>query len=374
MIHAIGELSAVRASRIDVYRGDVRTNADATLTTAIADRPAITFVSPTVDRLHGELLRPVLARAGIGADDVVVVHTGEPRKAIETVMALVQRASEANFSRRGVFVGIGGGVLLDVVGLAASLFRRGVPHIMVGTTLLAQVDAAVGLKCGVNAGNAKNLIGAFYPPEVAITDGGFLSTVSERHMRCGLAEMIKLALVRDAALFEALECHGRRLLSPVRDDATCRDLIDRAIIGMLAELQTDPYEADLQRRVDFGHTISPALESRSSFALPHGEAVAVDIAFFAAVSNLLGTLSQQELERILALLGTLGLPRWHDLLSASDFIYRALATVTAHRGMRLRLPLLNGIGATRFLVDRAELPNDILDQALDLLRGVAVDR
>ncbi|MGA2322122.1 MAG: 2-epi-5-epi-valiolone synthase, partial [Solirubrobacteraceae bacterium] len=253
----IGRLTAVRESTFTVRREALIGDGVNPLRAALAGRPAMAFVSPTVDRLYGARIRARLADAGAHA--VMVVPTGERSKVLATVQAIVERANSARFSRRGVFLGIGGGILLDTVGLAASLFRRGVPHVKIGTTLVAQVDAAIGIKSGVNADETKNLVGAFLPPELVITDGAFLATLGPRQIRCGLAEILKLAIVRDGRLFAQLESHGTHLLSAERDDDAFRSLIDRSISGMLAELQRDPYEADLQRRVDFGHTVSPSL-------------------------------------------------------------------------------------------------------------------
>jgi 2-epi-5-epi-valiolone synthase len=364
----IGRLTAVRESTFTVRRAMLIDDGENPLRTALAGRPAMAFVSPTVDRLYGARIRARLA--DVGTDPVMVVPTGEPSKVLATVQAIVERANGMRFSRRGVFLGIGGGILLDTVGLAASLFRRGVPHIKIGTTLVAQVDAAIGIKNGVNADGTKNLVGAFMPPELVLTDGAFLATLGIRQVRCGLAEMIKLAVTCDEGLFALLESHGRCLFSDARDDDGSRSLIDSSIKGMLAELQRDPYEIHLQRRVDFGHTVSPSLESSTAFSVLHGEAVSIDLAYFCVVSNLMGLLGDDDLHRILALQGRLGLPRWHDRLEQPGFISHALSATEAHRGMRLHLPLPVTIGSTCFLIDRADLPDGLLHQAVKFLRAL----
>lgn len=261
-------------------------------------------------------------------------------------------------------------MLLDAVGLAASLFRRGVPNIKVGTTLLAQVDAAIGLKCGVNFASHKNMVGAFAAPELVITDGAFLETLPRRQIRCGIAEMLKLGVASDAGLFEALAQDGHALLGEERDGLLSRNMIDRAIVGMITELRGDPFEDDLRRRVDFGHTISPALEAHSGYKLPHGEAVSVDVALSCVVSVMTGRMSAADLRRVIDLQDRHGLPRWHSALKVPGLIDEALSKAEAHRGMRLNLPLPTAIGRTTFVEDRVAVPGDLWQRAVAELEAL----
>lgn len=368
--YIIADLEVRRAARFEVIRDDVLTaGKDSALVRVLAGRPTLIALSPSVDRRYGDVLRRSLSRdRGVNAT-FHTVTTGEKNKSLDTVSSLLQVARDENLSRDAILVGIGGGVLLDIVGFAASQFRRGIGHVKVGTTLVAQVDAAVGIKCGVNLGAAKNLVGAFHPPEAVVIDAQFLPTVSTRDIRCGFAEMIKLAVVADARLFAMIAADAPLLLnSETRNEPAAQALVDRSVAGMIAELRVNPYESDLRRRVDFGHTISPHLEAATGYSIQHGEAVAVDMALFCVVSHLRGGLSDTELHTILGLLQTLGISPWHELLDDDILVETALDATEAHRGRRLRLPLPEGIGSTYFIDDRTDLPTSLVRVAVRRLR------
>lgn len=364
----VGEMVARKHDVLRVVRTRLLDDGEPALAEFIAGRPALVVVSQTVDRLFGSALRAAAAASGIGADRVRSVSLGEPNKDYDAALRVVDAAKELRLPRDGVIVAVGGGVVLDVVGFAASQFRRGVAHVKIGTTLLAQVDAAVGLKCGVNHGDAKNMIGAFHPPELALVDGTFLTTLPTREVRCGLAEMVKVALVCDGTLFEDLGAHGEALLDPARvDTPLAHGLVDRAVATMLGQLEPNAYESELVRPVDFGHTISPALEARTRYDLKHGEAVAVDMAYFSTVAYLLGELNGQDHQRILELFASLGLPTWHPLLDDTEFLAAAIDSAAAHRGQRLNQPLPATPGQCTFVLERAELGKGLLAEATRLL-------
>lgn len=323
----IATLEASRQSATPIRRVELFGSSGSTiLESMLAGRPAFIAISPTVDRPFGQSVRAWSDGLPAGQVRFCTLPAGEPMKTLATVEWVVAEAHGSSLPRDGVFVGIGGGVLLDIVGLVASLYRRGVPHIKVGTTLVAQVDAAIGLKCGVNSHNAKNLLGSFYPPELVLTDGTFLRTLKVRDIRCGLAEMIKLGIVYYAELFHSLSDHGELLLE---HEATNRPesqaLVDRAIVGMVDQLNENPYEALLQRPVDYGHTIGGVLEIATGHDLAHGEAVALDMALFAAASTILGSLEPSDLHAILTLLQKVGLA----VRSGSDEARPAVASPTS---------------------------------------------
>lgn len=368
--YKIAQLDSSRVDVLNVQRASiVAESGTTTLRNALGGRPALLFLSPTINVLYGGRLRDAVNDAGIAANQMQVVATGEKNKTIASVTAILETARRINLSRDGVFVAIGGGVLLDMIGFAASQFRRGVAHMKIGTTLVGQVDAAVGVKCGVNLGSSKNLVGSFYPPEAVFTDGAFLATLHEQEIRFGLAEMIKLGVIADVALFEALERDALQLLDPTsRDNARSRSLVDRSIVSMISELSRNVYEREFCRRVDFGHTISPQLESDTSYTVPHGAAVAIDIALFSVTSHVLGVLSEFDLNRVLGLLGRLGLRTWHELLERQEFIVHALKCTEDHRGQRLNMPLPTTIGSATFVKDRHDLPLNLVAEAVRVLR------
>lgn len=368
-------LEATRSVSTSIRRASLINNGDpSVLADVVGTRPIFVAISPTVNRLYSAEVGPALRSVAGGQHQTYVVPTGEDHKTLSVVESLVDAMSMAGLSRDGVVVGIGGGVLLDIVGLAAGLFRRGIAHIKIGTTLVAQIDAAVGLKCGVNVGEAKNIAGAFNPPELVLTDGNFLSSLAVRDVRCGLAEMVKLAVATDVVLFDELERHGALLLDPVtRDMPAARRLIDRSISGMVAELNANPYETELRRRVDFGHTVSGSYEIASGHTLLHGEAVALDIALFSSLAMLLGRLRRAETERILRLLLDLGIDVWHPIMEDTELLEQGLQRSASHRGRRLHLPVPTRIGDTAFISERNSIPDDLLAEAVSVVRQMADD-
>lgn len=367
----IASLAADVAFSFSVFRtSGLLDPCNAVLREVVDHRPSMFLISPTIAQLHGDELTAYLESSFPERTPAqLVVTTGEHNKSFAAAEKVLAFAEAMQFSRRGVFVGIGGGILLDIVGFAASMFHRGIAHVKVGTTLVAQIDAAIGVKCGVNLRTAKNVAGAFHAPERVVTDSAFLTTLPERQIRCGLAEMIKLAVVHDGRLFEAIERDFGAMLYRGRTSSVADALVDDAIIAMLDELRSDIFEGNLQRAVDFGHTISPRLETTSGFSVMHGEAVAIDIAVSCVVSNFLGLLPARDLERLLLLFDLVGLPRWHELLETPDFLELALASTVAHRGMKLNMPLPTRIGEVTFLEEVDDLPHGVFSEAVAALRG-----
>lgn len=374
-LERINSLHATRAHATDVLRDSILSgHTSNTLRDLAADRELLVVMSPTVERLYGGDIRRLFTTVGASRCTLMSVPTGEASKNRSTAEVVIESARGVQLPRDGLIIGIGGGILLDIAGFAAAEFRRGVAHMKVGTTLVAQVDAAIGAKCGVNVGSSKNLVGAFHPPIASIIDGSFLTTVSMTDVRCGLAEMLKMGIICDSALFDDLTCHGVHLINPAtRDDETSRRLIDQSVRAMLSELQSDLFEQELRRRVDFGHTISPAIESRSNFDVRHGEAVAIDMAYFATVSHLLGALPESDHERILQALEAFGLPIWHEHLLDEDLVTTALDQATSHRGRRMNQPMPRGVGVCEFIDDRRDLDTAVLRASSRLLHERALD-
>lgn len=368
---SISVLRTQRQTTTPVHRVAMLDTLDAsTLGAALGDRPALVAVSPTVHQLFGDALEAHVGSLEPGQAEMCVVPTGELNKNLRTVEWLVARAHLAGLPRDGVIVGVGGGVLLDIVGLAANLYRRGVPHFKVGTTLVAQVDAAVGLKCGVNSSGGKNLAGTFFPPELVLTDGSFLCTLGQRETRCGVAEMVKLAVACDDELFRLLTTYGHLLREPeLRNEPEAQSMVDRSIRGMIDQLNANPYERSLQRVVDLGHTISGTIEVATNHDVAHGEAVALDLAFFCAASTLLGRMEERVQDDILSLLQDFGLAVWHPVMSDQRLITAALKASAAHRGRNLNLPLPVGIGECDFLQSGGHLTANLLADAAEICRA-----
>ncbi|MFI9175639.1 sedoheptulose 7-phosphate cyclase [Streptomyces lincolnensis] len=296
-----------------------------------------------------------------------VLPGDEAAKELESAVEVTEAMTAMGLLRRTEkIVAIGGGVVLDVAGFAASLYRRGVPYVRVPTTLLGQIDAGIGVKTGVNHGTHKNRLGTYYAPETALMDPEFLATVEPRHIVNGLAEIIKMALVKDATLFGLLEATvtGAGPQSLAAGGPVATEVISRSIAGMLDELEPNLWEQVLERSVDYGHTFSPSLELRADPPLLHGEAVAVDMAICVALAHHRGLLSAEDADRALRLMHTAGLPLTHPVFT-TDLLEEALRDAVKHRDGLQRMPLTDGIGRVRFVND---LTRDELDRARAFVR------
>jgi 3-dehydroquinate synthase len=282
----------------------------------------------------------------------------EPEKTLENVLRVVRALDEFGVNRRSdPLIAIGGGVLLDVAGFAASVYRRGLPYVRVPTTLMGLIDAGIGIKTGVNFDAHKNRIGAYFAPQRAYLDTQFLKTLDDRHIANGIAEIIKIALIKDARLFELLEESVDTLIADRFAGRTAyREILVRATVGMLEELANNLWEHTLERVVDYGHTFSPRLEMDALPELLHGEAVAIDMALTLVIAAQREFITQHELSRALRLIEAYSLPIHHAHCD-EELLMKALAETTSHRDGLQRLPLTRGIGRAVFINDltRAEV-------------------
>jgi 3-dehydroquinate synthase len=331
-------------------------------------RRALLVTTPTVARLYGPELARHLGARGLDVS-LFVLGCTEQSKSLDLVSLVCDRAVELGMDRRGVLVGMGGGVCTDLVTMAASWIRRGIAHFRIPTTLVGQIDASIGLKGGVNFRGKKNYLGCFYPPEAVLIDPAFLRSLPVGSLRCGLSEIIKMALVRDAQLFDLVEVHAPSFLgtgfAEPREEAL--RVLWLAAKRMLQELATNPYENQTyQRLVDFGHTFSPLLEAASGFTLCHGEAVAIDMALSAVLAAALGLLPDPVGDRILAVLRSVGLPIYTADLTAA-LCRDALQEAARHRGGVPNLVLPVAVGSATFLDRLDALPVPLLDRAIQRL-------
>lgn len=313
----------------------------------------LAVVDHTVEELYGPLIRAYFAHHEIPVS-VIVLPAEEDAKELSSVVAVADAMADAGLLRRSEAVVVfGGGVVMDVVGLAANLFRRGVPYVRVPTTLIGLVDACVGVKTGVNRGKHKNRLGTYFAPTATLVDPSFLISLPPRHIRNGLAEVVKIALVKDAELVSLLESvvdSLRQLDYALTAVDSHEEILSRAISGMVSELEPNLHEMDLERIVDFGHTFSPSLELIADPPLLHGEAVAVDMALCVELSLQRGLLSEFEARRVFNLLFRLGLPLTNRMFEAS-LLEKALEDTVKHRDGLQRVPLLTGIGRVTFVND-----------------------
>lgn len=261
----------------------------------------------TVGRLYGEALEQSLTRQGI-ASTSFGLEPGEQSKRLETLARIWDWFAEQELDRTTPVVALGGGVVSDLAGFAAATWQRGIPWAVIGTTLLAQVDASVGGKTGIDHLSGKNRIGAFYAPRLVFLPLGTLRTLPARELRAGLAEVVKTAVIGDPVLFQ--QC--RRLTGETAaDEAVLPELVARAILVKARIVAADEREQGLRRRLNLGHTLGHALEAASlttASPLLHGEAVALGLVAATRLGRQQGVLPADEATQIVELLAQLQLP------------------------------------------------------------------
>lgn len=307
-------------------------------------------VDQAIERLHGEDLRGYFDWHHVKAR-IVALPGGEANKSVENYRRIVDELDAFPIDRRDEpIIAIGGGVLTDLVGFAAGTYRRGVPHIRVPTTLMGYVDAAIGVKTGINFNAHKNRLGAFEPPLMVLLDKAFLQTLPARHIRNGVCEMIKLAMIADLRLFELLERDGRRCIETWFQDERGTQVLDRAVQGMVNELQPNLLEGDLSRRMDFGHTFSYGIETAADSPWLHGEAVLMDVMLSSVLASDRKLLPAADLQRLFGLIARLGIEVSLDALEP-DILWQSLQERTLHRNGWQRTPLPHGIGECTFVND-----------------------
>lgn len=233
-----------------------------------------------------------------------VIEAGEQSKTMDTVCHIYKRLLDLEFDRASVVVGIGGGVVCDVAGFVASTYLRGLRFSFAPTTLLAQVDAGIGGKNGVNLNGYKNLIGTVNQPEFVICDPETLKTLPEEELRNGFAEVIKHGLIGDGALFSYLEDNLEGALS--LDKTVINRIVHDSVMVKADIVSRDEMEKSERRKLNFGHTLGHAIERVSPAR--HGEAVSMGMIMEARLSSLRGMLSKADLDRIKGMLQAVGLP------------------------------------------------------------------
>ncbi|HXF84805.1 MAG TPA: sedoheptulose 7-phosphate cyclase [Anaerolineales bacterium] len=320
----------------------------------IEDARRFVVVDANVEKHHSAEIREYFAYHHVEAK-IVVFPGGEENKTLEHYLTIVRELDTFPIHRRDEpIIAIGGGVLTDLVGFVAASYRRGIPYIKVPTTLMGYVDASIGIKTGINFNSNKNRLGAFHAPQIVLLDKSFLKTLPRRHILNGVCEIIKLAVIKDAILFDMLEAHGAQSVDAHFQNEEGNLILDRAIAGMLEELEPNLFEEDLARKVDFGHTFSYGLETRHEAHLLHGEAVLLDILISTLIARARNLLSAEETGRIFRLTETLGFALDASILDP-HLLWASLVERTYHRNGLQRVPMPRGIGGCVFLNDiRAE--------------------
>ena len=271
---------------------------------------AVLVTDSTVARHWGA----VAERALGGRLAPVVLRPGERSKTLRSVARVWQAAGTEGADRGAMIACVGGGVVTDVGGFAAATWLRGVPYLSVPTSLLAMVDASVGGKTGVDLPVGKNLVGAFHQPSLVWIDPAVLATLAPRHYRAALAEVVKIAAVRDATLLAWLEAHATMLGSPITAAAfapggVVEAMIRRAVQAKIDVVATDERESGVRALLNFGHTIGHALEAGAAYRALHGDCVAVGMRAELGLGESLGVTPGELRRRVVRLIDALGLAR-----------------------------------------------------------------
>lgn len=282
-------------------------------------------------------------------EPLLVVGGEQAKEGLTRVMELVEEVNRLGVDRQSFMAVIGGGAVLDMACFAAAISHRGVRAVRIPTTVLAQSDSGVGVKCAVNVFGKKNFIGAFAPPFAVLNDVTFIETLSHRDKIAGIAEAVKVSLVRDREFFESIETDVERLARA--DPEALAHHIRRCCEHHVEHIGSsgDPFEFGSARPLDFGHWSAHKLETLSRYRLRHGEAVAVGIALDSVYSMKAGYLAEAQLNRVLRLLSRLGFELWDDLLlstgSRDTFrLLEGLDEFREHLGGALHISLLRDIG------------------------------
>jgi len=316
----------------------------------------IVILDEALARTQPELSRRIEAYFGRHSEQVqlvcppIVIEGGERTKnSYFHVSEIHSHLDRYHIDRHSYVVGVGGGALLDVVGLAAATAHRGVRHVRIPTTTLSQADSGVGVKNGINAFGKKNFIGTFAPPYAVINDFQLLTSLSPRDKRAGYVEAVKVALIRDKEFFESIEEDAARLCE--FEPAAMQRLIYRCAELHVNHIATagDPFEFGSARPLDFGHWSAHKLEQLSEYKIRHGEGVAIGIALDTIYSHRIGLLDEASMERVLRLLETLGFELYANELFHADsegslLLLGGLEEFREHLGGDLTVTLLKEVG------------------------------
>ncbi|WNN87451.1 3-dehydroquinate synthase [Gloeocapsopsis dulcis] len=281
-----------------------------------------------------------------------IVPGGEAAKNDSKLVEQIHQIIDCSgLCRHSYVLAIGGGAVLDMAGYAAATAHRGIRLIRVPTTVLAQNDSGIGVKNGINAFGKKNFLGTFAPPYAVLNDFDFLTTLDDRDWRSGIAEAVKVALIKDADFFKFITIHAVKIAQ--RDMQAMQELIYRCAQLHLKHIATsgDPFEKGSSRPLDFGHWAAHKLEQLTNYSLRHGEAVAIGIALDSTYSYLIGLLAKSDWQQILDTLKALGFSLYVPELVTQlhqpehpDCIFRGLREFQEHLGGELTLMLLETIG------------------------------
>ncbi|KAK7954419.1 hypothetical protein PG988_015113 [Apiospora saccharicola] len=298
---------------------------------------------------------------------ILSMHVTSAAKSMASVFDIVEAGLELQLSPYDIIVVVGGGTLMDIAGFAASMLKGGIPYLRIPTTLVGMIDAGIGIKVGVDFGNHKSLIGHYYAPVGCLNDPEtFLATLPRREFACGLAESVKMAILASPRLFDLIEKYHRT----GNYNNYTQELMQISIRSMLWELQSNLYEHNLRRLVDFGHEFGHIVESLAGYEIPHGECVSIGMSISSHLAWQKGIMAEDDMERILRCLLDLGLPIYttdHDCCNPRVLWDRIRTDGTANKDGMLWLAVPEAIGRGAFLDHITDIDVQMVQVALTSL-------
>lgn len=269
---------------------------------------AVCITNASLFNLYGDVIKNALEKSGLSVR-FEKVPDSEKAKTERVAASLIKRISAYDRRKKIFIINFGGGVVGDVGGFVASIYKRGIPYIQIPTTLLAQVDSAIGGKVAIDLPIAKNLVGSFYQPKLVISDTSLIRSLPARQIKSGLAEIVKYGVIKDVSLFVFLEKNHRKILRC--DQASLEYIVSASSRIKARVVERDEFDRTGVRAIlNFGHTIGHAIESASKYSsrYNHGEAIAIGMTAACGISRRLGSISAKDSERIISLISSLGLP------------------------------------------------------------------
>jgi 3-dehydroquinate synthase len=321
------------------------------------------LMEANVADLHGDRVMRFLQEGGIAAEKIVFTG-GEALKNIHTCAELAERLLERGADRTSALIALGGGVVGDLTAFLASIYMRGIPHIQVPTTLLAQVDSCIGGKTGVDLASGKNLLGTFAQPRAVFIDLSFLETLPSREFTNGLAEIVKYGIIEDPLILEDLA--GAAEAFREGDPRPLQAIIAKACRIKKGIVESDETDKGLRRILNFGHTVGHAIEAASRFSVSHGEAVAMGMCAAACLSEGLNYLSSGDREKILSSIRRAGLPVRIPASLELEGIVKALTKDKKKEGDSIHFVLLKRLGMP-FV--NGGVPPEVVEKTIEGLRA-----
>lgn len=313
----------------------------------------------TIKNIYGGILAKILSASGFNLK-FKIIPDSEKSKSLKMAFSIIEGLAEYSKNKKVFIIAFGGGVIGDIAGFAASIYKRGVPYIQIPTTLLAQIDSSIGGKTAVDLKQGKNLVGAFYQPKLVYSDINFLNSLNLRQIKSGLSEVIKYAIIKDPLMFEYLEENYPAILK--KDNTALEFIISRSSKIKAEIVQRDEREKkDIRTILNFGHTIGHAIETAGGYKrYNHGEAIAIGMLAASEISLMLGLINNSLLKRIEELIKKAGLPTKTNTLSIEKII-EAHYLDKKFSGSENKFVLIEGIGKTRI---EKNIPLKVIKEAL----------